>query len=252
MLIDEKYIIQLRKGSKIAFEEVYNVYNDLYYFYFKYLIRNDELINELIVSFYHDLYNKINELKENRNFEFWSLMLIKKSVRNYFKTNERFSKLSKEDIDEILSIDYPFILIDDSLNQIENLVMVFSYLFKIQSSVIGRLLDLEKSKVLSIKKKISKKMINKYDEKWLINIKNKFVNLYKATFVIDNVMNQIEFLEKDIDSDVKIQGSLKTLIVFLAIIIMILVIYAIVGRTGACAKTEDVQNLLKIIKRSLL
>ncbi len=253
MLIEEKYIIKLRKGEKEAFKEVYNVYNDLYYFYFKYLIRNDEWINELIVSFYHELYNNINDLKENTNFEFWSLMLIKKCVRNFFKKNERFSKLSNMDIDEIISFEHPFIPINNDLSNKETAVIVFSFFYKIKTTIIGKLLDIENSKVLSIKRKIKKNILNNNEEEAILALKKDFHNLYIAKINFEDIIKGMEFIEKKPGSDIKIQGSTKSLIIFILIIIMILITYAIIIRTGACDNSNNIeQNLFKIIKRSLL
>lgn len=253
MLIEEKYIIKLRKGEKEALKEVYNVYNDLYYFYFKYLIRNDEWINELIVSFYHELYNNIDDLKENTNFEFWSLMLIKKHVRNFFKQSERFSKLSNADIEEIISIEYPFIPINNDLSLKETAVVVFSFIYKIKTTIVGKMLDVENSNVLSIKRKIKKNILNNNEEETILALKKDFNNLYIAKINFEDIIKEIEFIEKKPSSDIKIQGSIKSLIIFILIIIMILITYAIIIRTGACDNSNDVvQNLFKIIKRSLL
>lgn len=241
MLIKEEYIARLRLGEKEALEEVYNVYNPLYCFYIKYLVRNDEWVDSLVASFYNDLYNKINELKDNYNFEMWSLMLIKKSVRNFFKANERFSNLSSSDIEEILSIEYPFNKYDENLENIEYVVTILSYIYGISNSVIGRLMDKEDSHIASIKRKTKKILQEEYNDEWISIIKNNFINL-NNNYSFNKVSSNIEFISKKGSSDTKIQGTLKSLLIFFLIIVVIVIIYAVVSKTGAC-DSKDSENI---------
>ena len=248
MIIKEEVIVNLRKGKKEALQEIYNVYHPLYIFYLKYLLRNDQWVQELVMSFYRVLYNDIDKLEDNYNFEFYSLMLIKKMVRTFFKESERFSKLSKIDIEEILSIDYPYSSFEEDLDLEETLILLFIDIYNQSNSTIGRLLDLDDSKVSSIRRKAKKTLYENYQDEWKNQFVTKFNSLQIISISFDKLTNDLEFVDREIQKENKIQGSLKSLILFFIVIAMILVITSILFKSGACSQNSvDSSETISVI-----
>ena len=238
MLIKEEYITLLRKGDKSSLEEVYKIYQPLYHFYFKHLLRNEKWVDLLVAPFYNELYEKINELKDNYNFEFWSLMLIKKSVRKFFKENERFSTLSEIDIEEILDAEFGYELIDDSLDRLQNLCTVLGIIYKLSDSEIGRLLNQSNTTIFLGKKTASKILFSKDGDSYKKDFKDKFLLKYDVLYSFDDVIKDIDFKERKSENDSAFSGGIKSIVLFIIIVVLVILLVNLIQSIG-----QDNENL---------
>ncbi len=253
MIIKERIVANLRKGDKNALEEIYNKYHPLYRFYFTYLLRNEKWVDDILPNFYNTLYIKIYELNDNYNFEFWSLMIIKKMSRDFFKSEERFTDLSPLDIQEILEAEYKFDSFIPPLDTLQSTISVFTHIYNLSISNTGKLLDKENSTIFLGKKTAYKELSDFYYNDWYNKLENAFLLNFDIKNSFNEISTNIEFKEKNPGSELKMQGNLKSMIIFVITIILLVLIFTIILKTGACTPQVELSItsldvLMKVIK----
>lgn len=220
MIVEERVIQNARRGEKEAFQLIFSTYHPLFRYFFTYLLRNEKWVKEQLPIFYQELYQKLPSLQDDCNFEKWAMRLIYKQVRLFFAQMDQYKSLEKNDLLEVLDAKYPFVLFDTHLDRNQEFIMVCTRLYALPLSFLTQMLGESKSEWMYLKKQAETTLNHEYCNDFLPSFKEQFLLHYDVQYTFEDLCGSIHFTLRTRESENRIQGPLKTLILFVAIFLL--------------------------------